>query len=188
MRPSMILMTIGFALLAGGGEEGAAQSGSLHSPYLQRPQGEIRSLTPREIQDLETGAGMGMALPAELNGYPGPRHVLDADAAGRLPLTPAQRAAVSRIFAAMKSDAERLGREVLQLEGDLELRFRHGHIDEAALRDLLRRANEARTELRFVHLRAHLATRALLTPAQLAAYQKVRGYTPPAEHHGETKH
>ena len=178
MRASGILMAIGFMLWGGGAEGAAPQPESVQSPYLHRPQGEVRSLTPREIQDLETGVGMGLALPAELNGYPGPRHVLDADAAGTLPLTPDQRAAVSRIFEAMQADAKRLGREVLKLEGDLEMRFRHGHIDEAVLRDLLRRASEARAELRFAHLRAHLATRALLGSDQIVTYLKLRGYNP----------
>lgn len=88
----------------------------------------------------------------------------------------------------MKTDAERLGREVVHREDDLEARFRHDLTDEAGLRDLLRRAGEVWTELRFVHLRAHLATRALLTPDQIAAYNGLRGYTPGEDHHGGTEH
>ena len=49
----------------------------------------MKSLSDQQLSDLRAGRGMGMALPAELNGYPGPVHVLElADALG---LTPEQR-------------------------------------------------------------------------------------------------
>ncbi len=52
-----------------------AQSG--HSPYVGREQREIKSLSPGDIQMYLQGHGMGMAKAAELNHYPGPKHVLD---------------------------------------------------------------------------------------------------------------
>ena len=36
----------------------------------------IRGLSEQEIDDLTNGRGMGLARAAELNGYPGPLHVL----------------------------------------------------------------------------------------------------------------
>lgn len=49
----------------------------------------VKALSDQQIADLRAGRGIGMALPAELNGYPGPLHVLElADALG---LTPEQR-------------------------------------------------------------------------------------------------
>lgn len=45
-----------------------------HSPYAGLPAREIKALSPEEIADLAAGRGMGLALAAELNGYPGPRH------------------------------------------------------------------------------------------------------------------
>ncbi len=49
------------------------------SPYAAGfdPTLPIRSLTPEEIRQIEQGEGAGFAKPAELNGLPGPRHVLD---------------------------------------------------------------------------------------------------------------
>src|SRR5919107_1454461 len=41
---------------------------------LGRP---VKSLSEQQVADLRAGRGMGLALPAELNGYPGPMHVLE---------------------------------------------------------------------------------------------------------------
>ena len=37
----------------------------------------IKALSDQQIADLGAGRGMGLALAAELNGYPGPSHVLE---------------------------------------------------------------------------------------------------------------
>ena len=53
-----------------------------------------QALSPEDIQGLLEGRGMGLAKAAELNSYPGPKHVLEmADA---LELTPEQRAEIAR--------------------------------------------------------------------------------------------
>jgi hypothetical protein len=51
--------------------------GPTPSPYAGQQGSSVRGLTDEEIADLRTGSGMGLARPAELNSYPGPRHVLD---------------------------------------------------------------------------------------------------------------
>jgi hypothetical protein len=43
----------------------------------------------------------------------------------------------------------------------------------------LSRIGQLRAEFRFIHLRAHLTTRALLTAEQIARYNAVRGYQDP---------
>src|SRR5690242_3488719 len=69
----------------GGGAQGPA-AGSAYAGMQAR---EIKALSDQQLAELRAGRGMGMALPAELNGYPGPVHVLElADALG---LTPEQR-------------------------------------------------------------------------------------------------
>jgi len=41
----------------------------------------VKVLSEQQITDLKTGRGMGLALAAEFNDYPGPSHVLElADA------------------------------------------------------------------------------------------------------------
>jgi len=55
----------------------SSASASTQSPYAGEELNEIKSLSPVEINDLLQGNGMGFAKAAELNQYPGPRHVLE---------------------------------------------------------------------------------------------------------------
>jgi hypothetical protein len=50
-----------------------------HHPYAGMAQRQVKSLADQQIADLRAGRGMGLALPAELNGYPDPAHVLEND-------------------------------------------------------------------------------------------------------------
>jgi hypothetical protein len=154
------------------------------SPYREQHQAGARGLSRAEIDDLVAGRGMGLARAAELNGYPGPRHVLDAAHDGALALTPEQRTSVQRVFDGMEREAKRLGAQVIAEEGALETAFRRGAITETELGERVKRLAMIQGELRQVHLRAHLATRALLTDAQVARYEELRGYTSsaPAPH------
>ena len=45
------------------------------SPYRDLADRPIKAMSPEKIDALNTGKGAGYALVAELNGYPGPRHV-----------------------------------------------------------------------------------------------------------------
>jgi hypothetical protein len=47
------------------------------SPYAGDETREIKALSPQEVSDLLAGKGMGFAKTAELNGFPGPAHVLE---------------------------------------------------------------------------------------------------------------
>src|SRR3989304_3196485 len=73
------------------------------SPYTGLLDSPIRGLSGEEISDLETGAGAGFARAAELNGYPGPRHILDLR--DNLDLSEDQRAEVQQPYAAMNGEA-----------------------------------------------------------------------------------
>ena len=156
----------------------ATAQGSLSSPYREQQATAIRGLTATEIEALRAGHGMGLARPAELNGYPGPRHVLDAVAAGHMHVTPEQRSAVQQVFDRMALAAKRLGEQILGEEQALEAAFRAGTISPTVLQEHVSRLTTLWGELRLVHLRAHLETHALLTPHQLQRYNAVRGYTP----------
>jgi hypothetical protein len=50
------------------------------SPYAGLQTRPIKTLSEQQVADLKAGRGMGLALAAELNGYPGPAHVLDRSA------------------------------------------------------------------------------------------------------------
>jgi len=65
-----------------------AQAAIAESPYAGQQSRSIKALPEGDIAALQNGDGMGMAKAAELNGYPGPRHVLAL--AAELHLTEAQ--------------------------------------------------------------------------------------------------
>jgi Spy/CpxP family protein refolding chaperone len=143
-------------------------------PYAGLEQRPIKALAPERVADLLAGRGATYALAAELNSYPGPRHVLDL-AAG-LALTPEQTRAAEEAYAAMEAEARRLGRQLVEREAALDRAFAGGV---ATADEVARLADEAAAtegQLRAAHLRAHLAMKAALTPEQVARYDRLRGY------------
>ena len=54
-----------------------------HSPYTGLEERDIKALSAEQVAGYLAGDGMGFALPAELNHYPGPKHVLDLSAVAR---------------------------------------------------------------------------------------------------------
>jgi len=153
------------------------------SPYRGLEGRAIKALSEAEIGDLRSGAGMAMALAAELNGHPGPRHVLDL--AAPLGLSAGQIAAVQSLFDTMREEASALGDAIVAGEAELEHGFRSASLDDERLTALVQRIADLRGELRAVHLRRHLSTRALLDEHQLARYDRLRGYDGDRSHgHG----
>src|SRR5260370_35444801 len=73
------------------------------SPYSGMQTRSIKSLSEQQVADLSAGRGMGLALAAELNGYPGPCHVLAL--ADKLNLSAPQRTRVKTPFDSMKQEA-----------------------------------------------------------------------------------
>ena len=155
------------------------------SPYAGWQGRPIKALAAEQIDDLRSGRGMGLALPAELNGYPGPRHVLDL--ADELGLTPEQRADTAALFEGMRAEAVRLGERIIEREADLDRLLADGEATEETVREAAIDIGRLQGELRAVHLRAHIATRDLLTPHQVTRYNELRGYHRAAGH-GHTTH
>lgn len=168
--PALIALSVAGALPAG------AQS--IVSPYRDQQSTEVKGLSDAEVAELRDGKGMGLARAAELNGYPGPRHVLDAVAAHQLHAGPEQVRLVEQIFEEMAGKARWLGEQIVAEEGALEAAFRAGSIETSDLGRRVARIAALRGDLRAVHLAAHVQTRAVLTPAQIARYNEVRGYQP----------
>ena len=76
------------------------------SKYIGQENRIIKSLSSEDIESLETGTGDafgGMAKLAELNGYPGPRHILDLGK--ELGLTTVQKENITIIYNDMKREA-----------------------------------------------------------------------------------
>ena len=154
-----------------------------HSPYAGQQQRAIKALSDQEVKDLLDGAGMGLAKAAELNRYPGPPHVLEHAAA--LELTDAQRQALDTLIKRHRAEARRLGARVVELERELDALFASGAADAESVDRVLAQLGEAGARLRGSHLKTHLETRALLTPAQVERYVELRGYGgAPADGHG----
>lgn len=160
------------------------------TPYAGQQDRAIKALSAEQVADLRAGHGMGMALPAELNGWPGPMHVLEL--ADRLGLDAAQRGAVQAQFAAMRAEAIAAGEAVIAAEGALDAMFARGTPTPQAIAAATLAAGQAQAALRAVHLRFHLATTAVLTPAQRTRYSELRGYTathtPAPGHHHRHRH
>lgn len=152
----------------------AAPVAAQPSPYVEHTGREIKALSAEEVDALLTGQGMGLALAAELNGYPGPKHVLEL--AVELELTPEQRAAVEGVHASMAREAVELGEKVVAAERRLDALFAGDEAAPDALRATLAELGDLRASLRYAHLAAHLETRALLTAAQVQRYTHLRGY------------
>jgi hypothetical protein len=55
----------------------AAQHQHGNAPYAGLQQRPVKALSEQQVADLRAGRGMGLALAAELNGYPGPLHVIE---------------------------------------------------------------------------------------------------------------
>jgi hypothetical protein len=90
----------------------ATGSAFAESPYQGMQSRTVKALSEQQVADLNEGRGMGMALAAELNGYPGPSHVLEL--ADKLELKPDQISAVGSLFESMKRESIPLGAKLIE--------------------------------------------------------------------------
>jgi hypothetical protein len=145
------------------------------SKYIGQEKREIKSLSNEDIKELRTGAGWGLAKAAELNGLPGPKHILEMKQ--EIELTVKQENMVIALYNKMNKEAIRLGNELIEYEEELNNRFAERNIDEKTLDELLGKISEIYKSLRFTHLSAHLQTPNILTENQIKKYNKLRGYS-----------
>ena len=170
MKIWLVVVTLAFATGA-----------SAQTPYAGMQTRSIKALSDQQIADLGAGRGMGLALAAEMNGYPGPSHVLEL--ADRLELSAEQRASVQKLFDSMKAEAVPLGARLIEQEADLDKQFADRSMTSESLK--LSTAAIAATQgmLRETHLRYHLSTAAILNPSQTLKYAELRGYGSGHRHH-----
>ena len=176
MKPRTFLLALATALLA-------VPVLAANMPYAGQQARAIKSLSDDDIAALRNAEGMGMAKAAELNGYPGPKHVLQL--AVQLGLTEIQQRDVQAIFDRMSAAAKPLGGQLIAQEQALDQLFAKSEITPDRLAAATAAIAELQGRLRAVHLSAHLETRALLNADQIARYQQLRGYnaSPAPEHH-----
>lgn len=151
-----------------------ADEETIHSQYAGQQTREIKSLSKDDIIELRRGGGWGLARAAELNGIPGPAHLLELKA--ELSLSAEQVTEITRIFETMRAAAILKGEELIELERRLEVQFVKQELNKDRLEKILKEIAEVRSDLRFIHLSTHLKTPELLQPAQIRKYNILRGY------------
>jgi hypothetical protein len=157
------------------------------SPYSGMEARQIKALSDQQIADLRAGRGMGLALSAELNGYPGPIHVLELG--DQLGLSGEQRTRVQELHAAMRAATVPLGERLIAQEADLDRHFATKAVTPASLQAAAAEIGATQGALRGAHLLYHLSTLEVLTPEQVRRYGELRGYGFSAGHgHGPKGH
>jgi hypothetical protein len=152
------------------------------SPYAGMQTRSIKALSEQQITDLRAGRGMGLALPAELNGYPGPIHVLELS--DKLGLSAEQKARIEGLFEAMKAEAMPLGEKLVAQEAALDQHFASHSITAESLKAATAEIGMTQAELRETHLKYHLRTAKVLSGEQMLRYSRLRGYaSEPMQHH-----
>jgi Spy/CpxP family protein refolding chaperone len=162
----------------------SAAAANAQTPYAGMQTRPVKALSEQQMADLSAGRGMGLALAAELNGYPGPVHVLEL--ADKLDLSPDQRASMQRLFDSMKAEAVPLGSKLIEQEADLDRQFAGHTVTPDSLRASTAAVAATQGALRETHLKYHLSTVAVLSPGQIQRYAELRGYgdeAGPTEHH-----
>jgi len=142
---------------------------------------------PAILEEIEAALQrLGYAKAAELNHYPGPRHVLDL--AAELELTPEQIGRSKAIFESMQAQAAALGRQFVEQEQALDRAFADGSIDTELLRALVSDLGDLQARIRYTHLVAHLEQKAVLTHHQVQLYDRLRGYGAGQSHQPDHAH
>ncbi len=170
---------------ASGPSFGQSSDASLKSAYAGQENRQIKSLSAKDIDDLSNGRGWGLAKAAELNGLPGPTHILEM--ADKIDLSPEQRRKIEGLFETMKSRAVPLGKQLVELERGLDRLFRDKSVNQNNLKTQLNKIGKVRSALRLVHLQTHLRTPEILTRHQIVTYNRLRGYAGTDDstaHHG----
>lgn len=158
------------AVVAAGGTAAAQHAGHGHAPggqghlVAQRCAEEFRKVVGE-------GRGFGMAFAADQNGYPGPMHVLELKET--LKLTPEQEARARDLHAGVRAELPKSQR-LLDAERRLERLFADRMATEDNVRAAVAEIERARTDVRLVHLLAHVRTRGLLTEEQRRLYHQTR--------------
>jgi hypothetical protein len=144
------------------------------SPYVGQTSRTIKALSDQEVADYVSGKGMGLAKAAELNGYPGPAHVLEL--ADQLQLSATQRKETEAIFLRMQTSAIEAGKRLVDQERKLDQLFASKAISPLLLRQAVDSIASLQGDVREIHLKAHLEQVDVLNADQIERYWHLRGY------------
>ncbi len=169
MTPTRIFQLFCVCLLLLGAPAASAEPGA-----------GIAALSADTVRGLKDGAGLGYAKAADLNGWPGPVHVLEMKDA--LSLSAAQLRKMTMLQGEMKARAMPLGRELIAAERALNRLFATGAPAAADIEAATARVAGIEGRLRAVHLVTHLRAAPLLTRHQTMLYVRARGASRPNGH------
>lgn len=168
---------------AGGGmggmhqREGQAESG-MRAGGAMGGGPMLSGISEDEKTALLAGSGLGAGMIAMMNGYPGPKHVLEMGE--ELGLTAEQKEELGTLFAKRKASFVEMGRELVKKDEELTAMFAAGSVDTGEVEKLSREIGQLQGELRAGHLNAHVLTWEALTEVQREKLASMRGM-----HHGE---
>ena len=163
-------------LLASCGEKHGGGEHAQHSqsPYSGEEKRAIKAISDDDVKNYLEGKGMGLAKAAELNGYPGPMHVLENESG--LDLSAEQKKAVQDSFDKMKMQAVELGKQIVENEKELDGLFGKSEITSEVVQTKTQKIAALQGDLRNIHLQAHLEMTKILSPEQVEKYNRLRGY------------
>lgn len=171
---AIIISTTGSAIAYAQQHQHGEQHDNFRSPYVEQLDSPVRGLSSEEVDNLLNGNGAGYARMAELNGYPGLRHVLDLSS--ELKLSAQQTEEIEVAFEQMQSQAKTIGKTIVSKEQELSEAFASGKITNTELEKQIQELARLYGELRKTHLQAHLQINPLLSTEQIKKYNQIRGY------------
>ncbi len=157
IRFTKVMTAVVFLISFAAGSHAAASSG----------------LSEAQVEAYLSGEGMGLAQAAEVNNYPGPRHVISF--AKNLDLTTSQVSRIEGVQETMLAEATRLGASIVEKEKALDELFASGTADETNVKKATEEIAVLQGQLRAAHLSAHIAVRKLLLREQITKYDELRG-------------
>ncbi len=154
-------------------------------PYAGQDKRAVAMLSDEEVAGFLAGRGMGLAKSGEVNGFPGPMHVLELG--DQLQLTPDQRATVKGAFDAMKAKSVALGQHYVDAEKAVDDAFK-ANASADVITARVAASSMLLGEIRMAHLEAHIAITPVLSPAQRTRYAELRGYAGASHDAAKHKH
>lgn len=145
--------------------------------------GMLGGVSAQEKEALLKGAGLGAGMIAMMNGYPGPKHVLEMG--DELELTAAQRESIGTIYGKVKAESVKYGTELVEKDEELAALFASGSVSTDKVEKLSRDIGELQGRVRAAHLNAHVETFDALTPAQRETLSSMQGMHQMHEGSGE---
>ena len=176
--PAAMLVAISLVSSPAVAQEHGESDGDMGGKHQMHGQAEggmqgMGGVSAQEKEALLKGAGLGAGMIAMMNGYPGPKHVLEMG--DELELTAAQRESIGTIYGKVKAESVKYGTELVEKDEELAALFASGSVSTDKVEKLSRDIGELQGRVRAEHLNAHVETFDALTPAQREMLAEMQG-------------